>query len=356
MKKKQLIIVATLLIVSSIGVFLYFKKTEIDLEIKKKAIIKAKYATLIVNNSFINYELTARGIIYELPKQNVKFEVAGNLIAGEKELMSGDEFVKNQLLFRINNSDAFSVLAEKKMELASLLKAIIPELENQFPLTTEKWFIFLDELKPVKRLPDFPNEFPPSERIFLIAKGFIQAYVKTNMLEKEMEKYFYLAPFDGKYIQTNIQVGQTVDSGVSIATISEKSELLAKVTIEKNDLSIYKNKKHVHFVTKNGAKVGNGEFLSFSKKKRKNDQIEIIYKIQGNSKFREAGTKLKITTKHTTTDKSISIPFDAVQDNMVKVLINDKVVSKTVTIIGKNATHYFIAGLLDGEQVILKEL
>ncbi|GEM_PF-5026110 len=356
MKKRQLIILIIVLILSSLIAFLYSKKSKLDLEVQKKAIIKAKYQTLIVNNSFINYELTANGVIYELPEENIKFEVAGNLLQGEKELISGDEFVKNQLLFRINNTEAFKVLAEKKNELSLLLKTIMPELESQFPLSKEKWMIFLDEIKPIQRLPELPKDFPPIERTYLISKGFMQFYVKISMLEKEMEKYFYLASFDGKYIESNIEIGEIVESGVTIAKISEKSDVLAKVTINKEDLKIYKSQKHVHFLTKKGAKVGNGEFLSFSKKKRKSNLIEVLYKVQGDSKFTEAGTKLKITTKHTTADKSVSIPFEAVQNNLVKVLVNDKVVSKTITIIGKNASHYFIVGLTDGEQVILKEI
>ena len=170
-----------------------------------------------------------------------------------------------------------------------------------------------------------------------------------------MEKYFYLAPFDGKYVRTIIEIGQKIEPGNTIAQIAEKSELLAKVTINKNDLKLYKNKKHVHFVTNKGRKIGNGEFLSLSKKKRKSNLIDIIYTIQDNSKAVAAGTKLKITTKHTTTDKSVAIPFNAVNGNIVKVLVNEQIISKTVTIIGQNFTHYFIVGLTDGDQLILKK-
>ncbi len=355
MKKKQLIILIIILTISLISTFLYLKKTETDLEVKKKEILKDKYETLSIHNSFINYELTANGIIYELPVQNIKFETSGDLMQGEKLFIAGDEFQKNQLLFRINNTEAFNVLAEKKNNLALLLKNITTELETEIPLAKTKWVDFLNEIKPIKRLPELPNNFPPNERILLIKKGFIQEYVKTSMLEKEMEKYFYLAPFDGKYVRTIIEIGQKIEPGNTIAQIAEKSELLAKVTINKNDLKLYKNKKHVHFVTNKGRKIGNGEFLSLSKKKRKSNLIDIIYTIQDNSKAVAAGTKLKITTKHTTTDKSVAIPFNAVNGNIVKVLVNEQIISKTVTIIGQNFTHYFIVGLTDGDQLILKK-
>ena len=274
MKKKQLIILIIILTISLISTFLYLKKTETDLEVKKKEILKDKYETLSIHNSFINYELTANGIIYELPVQNIKFETSGDLMQGEKLFIAGDEFQKNQLLFRINNTEAFNVLAEKKNNLALLLKNITTELETEIPLAKTKWVDFLNEIKPIKRLPELPNNFPPNERILLIKKGFIQEYVKTSMLEKEMEKYFYLAPFDGKYVRTIIEIGQKIEPGNTIAQIAEKSELLAKVTINKNDLKLYKNKKHVHFVTNKGRKIGNGEFLSLSKKKRKRKKFD----------------------------------------------------------------------------------
>lgn len=357
MKIKQIIVTASLLLVL-FSCFLYSlwypaHKTEEE-KVKNKF---NGYTTIKVKNSFIAYEISAIGKICKQENLDIRFAVSGELLDGEPKLEEGSEFKKNQLLFRINNIDAFSILANKKVELAQLFKSLIPQIDLKFGNEQQKWLDFLEEIKPVKRLPEFPSLFPPEERIFLVENQFMQAYVKTKMLETEMEKYFYLAPFDGECIQLHVSSGEKVNPETIIATAFEHKELLSKVTITKENQGIFKYHKYVSILNNTNKKIAQGKLLRCSKKKGQKDKMEVFYSVPETSKSKtQANSKIKITLKGKTRDKCIAVPFSAIHDNIVRVLINEVPVSKTITIIGKTENNYLISGLADGEKLILKKI
>ena len=356
MKRKQIIVTSSAVLVLFSCFFYYLcyptRKTE-----KQKVQNKFKeYTTITVKNTFIAYEISAVGKICKQENLDIRFAVSGELLDGEPKLEEGSEFKKNQLLFRINNIDAFSILANKKVELAQLFKSLIPQIDLKFRNEQQKWLDFLEEIKPVKRLPDLPSLFPPEERIFLIENQFMQAYVKTKMLETEMEKYFYIAPFDGKCIQLKVSSGEKVDSETTIATVFEHKELLSKVTISKENKAIFKDHTYVSVLNNTNKKITQGKFLKCSKKKGQKDKMEVFYSLPETSKSKaSANSKIKIKLKEKTRDKCIEVPFSAIKGNIVRVLVNELPVSKTITIIAKTENHYLISGLADGENLILSD-
>jgi hypothetical protein len=356
MKIKQIIVTSSLLLVlfSCIFYFLYFPTSK-----TKGKKVKNKFnghTTITVKNTFIEYEISAIGKICKQENVDIRFAVSGELLDGETKLEEGSEFKKNQLLFRLDNLDAFSALANKKIELGQLFKSLIPQLDLKFGKEKEKWLDFLEEIKPVKRLPDLPSLLPPEERIFLIENQFMQAYVKTKMLETEMEKYFYIAPFDGKCIQLNVSSGEKVDPETTIATVFEHKELLSKVTINKENKGIFKDHTYVSVLNNTNKKITQGKFLRCSKKKGQKDKMEVFYSLPETSKSKaQANSKIKIKLKEKTEEKCISVPFSAINGNIVRVLVNELPVYKTITILGKTENHYLIGGLADGEKLILSD-
>ncbi len=357
MKRKQIIVTTSAVLVLFLCFFCYLWYPALKTEEQKVQNKFNGYTTSTVKNTFIAYEISAVGKICKQENLDIRFAVSGELLDGDSTLEAGSEFKKNQLLFRINNVDAFSILANKKVELAQLFKSLIPQIDLKFRNEQQKWLDFLEEIKPVKRLPDLPSLFPPEERIFLIENQFMQAYVKTKMLETEMEKYFYIAPFDGKCIQLNLSSGEKVDPETTIATVFEHKELLSKVTINKENQGIFKSHKYVSILNNTNKKIAQGKLLRCSKKKSQKDEMEVFYSLPETSKSKaQANSKIKITLKEKTREKCIAVPFSAINGNIVRVLVNELPVSKTITIIGKTENHYLIIGLADGEQLILKKI
>lgn len=353
--KKQVFFIFSGIIVCFLCVF-YLKKDQIIQKKPKNQDIELSFSTLTVKNDILEFEQILTGEICDFPKHEISFDVDGVLVLGDTLLSPGMEFKKNQLLYRIDNNQSFAQLVSKKNELIKLFLFVLPQLEAKFPNHNGKWQSFLDAIKPAKLLPDYPPLFTPEERVFLVEKGFIQAYVKTKMLEKEMEKYFFLAPFDGIFIESVIQPGESVTPGVSIAQIEEKTDLTAKIIIPKKELKNYIQLKHVHFVNRNGKVIGNGRFIKSNRHKEKSHSVEVYYSVQSNSRTKLIPQQpIKIVTYHLTKEKCIMVPKLSIAEGNVTILINNVPTKKPVRTIAQNKKSLYIVGLKDGDQLILKD-
>ena len=357
MKRKQFIIPFAVILL--FFCFFFYYRTDGNNENKeKKVTIKLKkFITKTVDNTFIEFEITQKGEILKQENSKIRFAISGELLDGQPKLEEGQSFQKNQLLFRLNNLEAFSTLAAKKVELAQLLESLLPQIESKFENNIEKWKAFLDEIKPIKRLPEIVSPLLAAESSFLEERHFMQAYVKIKMLESEMEKYFYLAPFDGRCVKLFVSSGKKISPESTIALISKDTKLLSKFTIKKEKLDLNKKQKNIQFWSENGEEIAKGEFLRSSKINDKSDSLEVFYSLYKiNESIARSDTRVKITFKQKTTDKCIAVPFCAINGNIVRVLVNELPVSKTITIIGKTENHYLISGLADGEKLILKKI
>jgi hypothetical protein len=350
MKKKPFVIFIILFV--SIGLFYVFSpknKQESSKKDEKTAEIKS-FNLKTIENSIQKYELLNNFEFCENTPFDIKFGVSGKLIIGDVQLEEGVEFKKNQLLYRIDNRDIFSILSEKKTNLSELLKTMIPQLEISFANEKEKWILFQNEILPVKVLPELPPLISPEERVFLVDKGFMQAYIKVKMLEKEMGKYYYLAPFDGVFLNSSVREGEVVTIDSTIAKISDKENLIIKTQINKTLLSQYKNQKNIQLINKKNKVIGNAKLLNFSKL---NSGYTFFYKIYQAKADIEEMKSIKIKSILSTPKVCSSIPNSLIKNGSVNVLVNNVKISKSVTIIATNNTNVYVTGLSDGDQLIL---
>lgn len=353
MKKQTVFFIIIGLFVCFFCIF-YLKNDKNSIKMDEKHNQKPSLLTKIVKNDIQEYQLTVNGEICDYPSSEISFTIDGVLVIGDSVLKPGMEFKKNQLLYRINNEQAFLQLTAKKIELAKLFASIVSQLEAKFPEHNGKWQTFLEGIKPTKLLPEYPSLFTPDERIFLIQKEFIQAYVKTKMLEKEMEKYFFLAPFDGIFLESIVLEGEAITAGTVVARIAEKTNLMAKITVPKRELKNYLQIKHVHFTNKQEKIIGNGRMIKYLKHNGKNHSIDILYSVQTNPKYNlTPGQSIKIVTQHLTTEKCMIVPITTINENQAEILVDNTPIKKPIKILAKNKKSIYIAGLNDGDLLIL---
>jgi hypothetical protein len=330
----------------------FFSNSEATID--HKVITTSTFNTEIVSNEILSYDRQEIGELCQDPLSDITFEVDGLLIAGDSPLIEGVAFKKNQLLFRINNDDVFVQLAEKKNELIKLFQAILPELDTKFPSEKIKWRTFLEKIKPSLILPEFPLLFAPNERVFLIQKGFIQAMVKVKMLEKEMEKYFFLAPFDGKLIESILPLGEMVPAKTAVARISENRPTTVKITVSKIDLPLYDPKIKVLLKEANGSQIGRGTFLRSSKSTAASHLVDVYYTVRIKKPFEiNETTALTVVSKHNTLDKCVALDKSIIKNNEVEVEVNEAKIVKQIKIVAENGENAYVTGLSDGDRVIL---
>ncbi len=352
MKKPIVFIILLLIVIGAYFTFSTEKKSKNDQKSKKTDIISDFNLKTIVN-SFHQYEQIVSGEICEIVPVEIKFNIDGKLINGDILLQEGEHFNKNQLLYRLDNKELFLSLADKKDELSATLQSILPQLGTSFSNETEKWTGFKNEILPVKILPELPPLISPELRVFLIDKGFMQAYVKVKMLEKEMEKYYFLAPFDGIFLRPTVLEGESVSADSTVAYIAKDEEKTVEIKIKKNLVAQYKHAKNVELFASNNKKIGSGKFCRYSRGQSKNS-CSIFYTITTSAKtVVTPKDPIKIKTKLTTVEVCAEIPSKLIKNGSVEVLVNNKNIAKSVKVIATNGYNSYVIGLENGDQLIL---
>ncbi len=201
------------------------KKKQNSFRVEKKEVEKKNSGLLIENKSkpvevFEKPHIKTNKISFNMV--NILFPISGELVYGQFEIKEGLKFKKNELLFRINNRDRFELLSGSKNKLAALLPDFLKELSNIDSLRVDNWKSFLELLKPNKILPSLPINVSSKELELLKKFGISELVIKISKDELEMEKFFYLAPFDGEIIHCYTKNNQRINKNQIIAEIREE--------------------------------------------------------------------------------------------------------------------------------------
>ena len=201
------------------------KKKQNSFRVEKKEVEKKNSGLLIENKSkpvkgLEKPHIETNKISFNIV--NVLFPISGELVYGQIEIKEGLKFKKNELLFRINNRDRFELLSGSKNKLAALLPDFLKELSNIDSLRVDNWKSFSELLKPNKILPSLPINVSSKELELLKKFGISELAIKISKDELEMEKFFYLAPFDGEIIHCYTKNNERINKNQIIAEIREE--------------------------------------------------------------------------------------------------------------------------------------
>lgn len=295
----------------------------------------------IITNKTYSVQLTSIAEITPLKVAKVSFEVGGILLSGEIEFMPKTKFKKNQLLFRIDNRKQFIEMTKNKAKLSKSIEELLKENERIEDI--EKWNECLSELKPGKRLPNFPSLKNEKEIKLFSEKGCIELIKKIQQEEIDMEKYFYLAPFDGEFLSSIKEIGAETKPNELIAQILPNNSFVAQIKETENKSTLFQKSKNVTYFDENGNQKGKGKLLSA--------QNNLTYSIDARLMNPKKGMQVTAKTDFISLDNCVSISPSLVKGNQVKVLKGDKKVIRTVNIIYQDSAKVYVRGLKDGDRI-----
>jgi hypothetical protein len=271
----------------------------------------------------------------------VKFEVDGTLEKGDVPYKVGQTFKFNQLLVKVNMKEIFGKVSDLKVSMEQTLDELLPKLESSFPGEVNKWKEFTEELHPVRRLPAFPLLNSKEEGDLLRSTTFLKEYVKAAKLEEEVEKYFYLAPFDGKIERILKKPGSKISAGQSIAVISRKETYSVSF-----DASVDKELKKMgalEYRDKEGNIIGTGKYL-------RTNGSSVVYSFSP----KDAQTaNEKVFIKISNGVKCFRIPKGSVKENKVRILSGETVNERQINVLKVSGDSLYVSGLKAGEVLIL---
>ena len=358
MKKRQLILLVVFILLTAA---IYFRLTaKHKVEVKEGG---TKVTTLYVPvkevlNSTKELQISSYGQISPGVEFDLSFEVQGKLEVGEVFLKPGMKFRKNQVLYKVNNEEAFYSLSARKIALANLIIAAMPDVELDFPSDKNKWLQFLDRLKPSDLMPSLPGFSSAKERMFFTSKGVITEFYNIKRLESRMEKYFFVAPFSGTVVEVYTEPGALAGPGVRIAKIAKTGDFEVKVPIALKKLDFFKKENVAVFKDSEGNQVATGRILRISDViNQRTQSVDVYYCLSvKNEQTVYNGMFLTVEIKQKSTDRSFTIPRMAMEEDNVQLLKDGKLVERAVNVIGSKPDSLFITGLTDGEKLILERV
>lgn len=356
MKKRQIIIFGVFLLLSGLIFFRLMgnKKTKTS-EVKEKS--ETIYVPISdVNNQVKVIQISAYGQINPNVELDVSFEVQGKLEMGSSRLKPGMKFSKNQLLYSVNKTEAFYTLNARKTQLANLIIGALPDVEIDYPKEKSKWMKFYESISTSDLMPKLPSFSSTKEQMFFTSRQITSEYYNIKSLEARMEKYYYLAPFDGTITEIYAEPGTLAGPGVRIAKITKTGDFEVKVPISMDNIHLFKAESQASFKNSAGKIVGKGKIIRISDVvNQKTQSIDVYYSIQKTSD--EAiynGMFLTVEIKRKSEVSSFTIPRMAMEEEKVQVLEKGKIIEREVQIVGRKPDSLFVTGLENGEKILLE--
>lgn len=358
MKRNQIVILGSLFLIFTI-IFLVIigKKKPSEKEMKEEQ--KIVYLPVrVVKNMEREMQIVSYGQVLPNAEIDVAFEVQGKLEQGKTYLKPGMSFEKGQILYRVNNEEAFYTLSSRKIQLANLIVGILPDIELDFPSEKKKWTSFLDAVQPNKLLPEIPSINSDKERLFLTSRNVLSEYYNIRSLEARMAKYTYFAPFSGTVLETFAEPGAIANPGSRIARIAKTNDFEIKVPITTDHLKDYQKQGKASFYTVDGEKVGTGTINRISDVINQTTQsVDVYYSIKPVENYKiYSGMYLNVSISQSASSESICVPRMAVTDNKVSILQKGEVIDVAVRVVGNKPDSLYISGLKNGEKVILEKV
>lgn len=358
MKRNQIVILGSLFLIFTI-IFLVIiaKKKPHEKEMKEET--KVVYLPVRkVKNEEREMQIVSYGQVLANAEIDVAFEVQGKLEQGSSYLKPGMSFQKGQILYRVNNEEAFYTLSSRKIQLANLIVGILPDIELDFPSEKNKWTKFLDAIQPDRLLPELPTIQSDKERLFLTSRNVLSEYYNIRSLEARMAKYTYFAPFSGTVLETYAEPGAIANPGARVARIAKTNEFEIKVPITTDHLKAYQKEGKANFYTVDGEKIGSGSINRMSEVINQTTQsVDVYYSISTKQDYKiYSGMYLNVSISQSAKTKSICVPRMAVTDNKVSILKGNKILDLAITVVGNKPDSLYISGLHDGEKVILEKV
>ncbi|OFZ50529.1 MAG: hypothetical protein A3D92_23240 [Bacteroidetes bacterium RIFCSPHIGHO2_02_FULL_44_7] len=357
MKRSQIILaVFFVLLTGSIYLALSANKKSYDKELKTEN-TTVYVPVREVENKLQSLSLISYGQVLPYAEITVSMEVQGKLLRGDLAMKPGTNFRTGQILYKVDNEEAFFALSSRKAQLSTLVLNAMPDIELDFPSERRKWMQFLDNLGPQNHLPELPS-MTSKEKMFMTGRGVLTEYYSILSQEARLKKYFFAAPFSGTVIATYAEPGAIANPGAQLAKIAKTGDFEVKVPISMHDLTLYKEKSSADFTDASGKLVAHGKITRVSNVINQQTQsADVYYSISPVNKEQiYNGMHLNVSINQQSERETMTLPNAAVKNGKVYVLENGKLQSQGVLIVSKIPDSVYVTGLKNGQRVLLERV
>lgn len=357
MKKRQIIILVSLLVVLGlIYIPILFSEKEGD---EKKAEAKTNYVPVfLAQNKVHNQTVSSYGQIVGNAQLNVSMQVQGEIDRDNRTLKPGTHFKKNEILIKVDRVEALYNLLSRRSSFINLISGILPDIYMDFPDEKAKWDNYLSKISATAPLPELPAFNSQKEKLLVNGRNIPSEYYAIKSSETQLEKYYYVAPFNGVIVESMVEPGSQVSLGAQLLTIAKTGDYEVKAPIDIRDLELFKKSENIYFVDTKKDTVGNGNLRRVGKTINQQTQsVDAYFSINPhNNQEIIIGSFVNLNVETPLFEKSLIVPENAVYDNTVQILKDSIIYEKSITSVGTKPDSIFIKGIEDKTQLVLEPL
>lgn len=356
MKKSQIIFAIFFLVITG-AIYFVLKSNQTPYEKEVKEENTTVYLPIrTVKNKLHSVQITSYGQISPNTELMVSFEVQGKLQQGSKRLKPGVKFSKGEILYRVDNEEAYYSMNSRKSALATMVLNAIPDIELEFPSERDKWLRFMKDLHPAKMLPEIPNTKTEKEQMFISSRNIYVEYYNLKSTESRLAKYIYVAPFSGTVVTVTSEPGAIVGPGVQIAKIAQTNEHEVKVPINLDDIELFRSHNEADFYTTDGKAIGRGKIIRVSDVINQSTQsLDVYFSIKPiNGETLYNGTYVNVSVNEKVDKETMIVPRLALKDQKIQLLEGGKLIEKDILVVGSKPDSVYVTGLNNGSKVVLE--
>lgn len=358
MKRSQIVLLSVFIVLTGI-IYLVLANNKKESNKELKAENNTVFVPIVnAENKMKTLTLTSYGQILPNSEVIVSVEVQGKLQKGALTMKPGVNFKQGQILYKVDNEEAFYSLSARKTALSNIVINALPDIELDFPKERAKWIEFMKGLDPGKLLPDLPRINSEKERMFITSRTILTEYYNLKSQEARMQKYFFAAPFSGTVVDIYAEPGAIANPGGQIAKIAKSGDFEVKVPISLADLKLYKENSNAEFFDSKGKKIATGNIIRISDVINQQTQsADVYYSVKALPEQNiYHGMYLNVSINKESMKETVTLPRVAVKDGKVKVLNNNKLKSIEVMIVSSKPDSVFVTGLTNGQSVLLEQV
>jgi len=234
---KRIVVVAAFIFIVGLayGLMRFLAAQKEDLKrrppVEAKRFVKAepvKYTNLIS-------PVFADGRLTSVAEVDIIAEASGRLQQGDVALKKGTKFSQGDILFVVYPDEAALALKASKSQFLNTLANLLPDIRIDFPDQEAGYMDFFSSISLDHPLPPFPEVENEKLKIFLTSRNVLSQYYNIRKDELQLSRRTTIAPFDGTYIEVNLEVGSYTNTGGRIAKAIRTDELELEVPVKRFD-------------------------------------------------------------------------------------------------------------------------
>lgn len=287
-------------------------------------------------------------------------EVNGILEKGDIDFKVSENFLKGDLICKIDDRQATYSLNSAKSDLLNALANVLPEIKVDFDNEYTVWQEYFNNCKFDSKISPLPQVTNDKIHLYLSRFNVYKLYYNVLNLEIILEKHYFYAPFDGSIIKANLQAGSSVRIGGQIGEIINTADMEISVPVETKNISWIDKDKNVIIKSKEFSKQWTGIISRIgSNIDTRTQTVDLFIKVtQGKNNPLLNGVFVEVEFQGKAAENAFAIPPMALYEESYVYLIKDgKLQKQNVRLVRRESDRVIITdGIKTGDIIVVEAL